>query len=254
MLSQFLVSQLFAFMLIFCRVGTAIMLLPGFGESYVSPRFRLMLAVMFAILLTPVISNIPPVPGNVAPLVTLVIAEIMTGLFMGGLARILISALHIAGTILALQSSLASALVQDVTQIQGQASPLSNFLGMTAIVLMFATGLHYVMLQGLVDSYNLFIPGNFPIVEDFANHATRTMNGAFIAALQISAPNIVVGFILYLGSGIIARLVPNIQVFFLIMSPQIMISFFVMLIAFSSMMLWYMDYFRESLNAFLEPG
>ena len=120
--------------LIFCRIGTAIMLLPGFGEAYVSARIRLMLALMFSILLTPVLTTIPEMPTTMFGLTSLVVAEILTGLFLGGISRIIISALHIAGTIIALQSSLASALVQDVTQIQGQTSPLSNLLGMTALV------------------------------------------------------------------------------------------------------------------------
>ena len=230
------------------------MLLPGFGESYVSPRIRLLLAVMFAILLTPVIKNLPEMPVAVFGLVTLIVAEILTGLFLGGISRIIISATHTAGTIIALQSSLASALVQDVTQIQGQVSPIGNLLGMATIVLIFIMDLHHLMLRGLMDSYSLFLPGHFPIVEDFANYATQGLSGAFNAALKLSAPHIVVGLILFLGAGIIARLVPNIQIFFLLMAPQILISFFILMICFSSMMIWYMEYFKESLNHFIAPA
>lgn len=253
MLSQFLTSQLFGFLLIFCRTGSAIMLLPGFGENYVSTRIRLMLALMFSILLLPVIGSLPEVPVTVAGLVTVVIAEILVGLFLGGLSRILISVTHIAGTIIALQSSLASALVQDMTQTQGQTTSISNFLGVTALVLLFSTNLHHVMLKGLMDSYALFLPGQFPPVADFSEHATQIMNSAFTAAVQISAAHIVIGVIIYLGAGILAKLVPNIQVFFLLMAPQILISFFVLMICFSSMMLWYLDYFNETMGKFLLP-
>ena len=229
------------------------MLLPGFGEAYVPARVRLLLAALFSAVLVPVLPAPPVVPSTVFGVTNIIIAEIMVGLFLGGLSRILISAVQIAGNIIALQSSLASALVQDVTQVQGQATALGNYLGMTALVLLFATDLHHVMLKGLADSYQVFSAGQFPIIEDMANHATTTMNSAFIAALQLSAPNIIIGVILYLGAGILSRLVPNIQVFFIMMSPQIMISLFVLMISLSAMMLFYIDYFKNAVSAFVAP-
>lgn len=87
MLSQFLAAELFAFLLIFCRMGSAIMLLPGFGEAYVSPRVRLLFALMLSLLLVPVIRSLPPLPTSVLGLFNIMIAEILIGLFIGGLTR-----------------------------------------------------------------------------------------------------------------------------------------------------------------------
>lgn len=254
MLAQFLTAELFAFLLIFCRVGSAVMLLPGFGEAYVSPRVRLMLALMISLVMAAAHPRMPPVPSTTAVLVTLIGSEILIGLFLGGLSRILISAAHIAGTIIALQSSLASALIQDVTQVQGQATLISNLLGMAALVLIFILDLHHMMLAGLLDSYTLFTVGNLPPVGDMANHATQLMNSAFAAAMRLAAPHLAVGLILYVGAGVIARLVPSIQVFFLLMPPQIMICIYVLMVCFGAMMMAYMTYFQEGLAAFLAPG
>jgi flagellar biosynthetic protein FliR len=252
-LSQFLVSELFAFLLIFCRLGSAMMLLPGFAEAYVSARARLMMALMFSLVLTPVITNLPPVPQTTFGLFALILAEILTGLFFGGLTRMLIAALHMAGMIIAYQSSLISALVPDIAQGQSQATSLGNFLGVSAVVLLFATDMHHLMLKSLVDSYSLFIPGHFPMVEDFANHASQMMNGAFRLAMQLAAPYIVIGVLLYLGAGIISRLMPNMQIFFILMPPQILLSFFILMLTVSALLMWYMNYFRETLSGFLAP-
>ena len=253
MLSQYLTSELFSFLLVFCRIGSAMMLLPGFGEAYVSSRIRLLLALMFSLLLAPVLTVMPPPPSSVSGLAILIITETLIGLFFGVITRILIAAIHMGGMIIALQSSLASALTQDVTQTQGQASSLGNLLGMTALVLMFSTDLHHVILSGLADSYNLFTPGVFPIVGDFSQHAITLLSGAFAAAIQMAAPHIVIGTILYLGAGIIARLVPNLQIFFLLMAPQIFISLFILMVCFSAIMMWYIDYFRDTMAAFIAP-
>ncbi len=253
MLDQFLISELFAFLLIFSRLGSALMLLPGFGEAYVTPRTRLFLALLFSLVLVPVVNNLPPVPVTVVGLVTLILSEILVGLFMGALARFLIAAMHMAGTIISYQSSLASALIPSFTNFQGQDTSIGNFMTVTAVVLIFATDLHHLMLQGLADSYTLFIPGAFPMAADFADHAARMLSDAFLMAMKLAAPSIVVGIILYLGSGIIARLMPNIQVFFIMLPPNIYISFCILLVTFSAIMLWYLDYLRANLSGFLYP-
>jgi flagellar biosynthetic protein FliR len=253
MLSNIIISQLFAFLLVFCRMGSAIMLLPGFGETYVPARVRLLFAALFSLLLSPALPSLPPPPDNVVGLFTLLSAEIIIGLFLGGLSRMLIAAIHMAGMIIAYQSSLASAVTQDIAQAQTQGTSLGNFLGMSALALFFATDLHHIMLRGLAESYSLFLPGHFPQMGDFAEHATRTMNSAFHMAMQIAAPHLVVGLMVYLAAGIISRLMPNIQIFFLLMAPQLLISFFILMICASAMLLWYMEYIKDSFGSFLAP-
>lgn len=254
MLSQLLVSEVFAFLLVFCRLGSALMLLPGFGEIYIPVRVRLMMALAFSLILSPVIT-MPPVPSTTFGLVGLIGAEILIGLFLGGLSRMLIATVHMAGMIISYQASLVSALVPDLAQAQGQAqgTVLGNLLSVTAVVLIFATDLHHVMLKGLADSYSLFLPGQFPMVQDFANHAAQTLSGTFRMAMQMAAPHIVAGILLYLGAGIIARLMPGIQIFFIILPAQLLLSFFILMVAASAILMWYMDYFRDTLGAFIAP-
>ncbi len=253
MLSNILISELFAFLLVFCRMGSAIMLLPGFGEAYVPARARLLLAAILSVAIAPNLPALPHAPTNIMSLFALLSAEIIIGLFIGGLSRMLIGAIHMAGMIIAYQSSLSSAVVQDLTHSQSQGTSLGNLLGMAALVMLFATDLHHLMLRGLADSYSLFTAGEFPNMGDFANHATHIMDSSFHIAMQLAAPHLVVGLILYLGAGIIARIMPNIQIFFLMSAPQLLISFFILMIASSSIMLWYMDYIKETLATFLAP-
>lgn len=252
MLENILISQLFAFLLVFCRTGSAIMLLPGFGETYVPARVRLLFAAMFALVLAPAIPTIPPVPNNIFTLFSILSAEILVGLFLGGLSRMLIGAIHMAGMVISYQSSLSSAVTQDLAS-HAQGTTLGNLLGVTALVLIFVTNLHHLMLRGLADSYSLFSAGQFPPVEDFANHAVQTMSSSFQMAMQLAAPHLVVGLLIYLGAGIISRLMPNIQIFFMLAAPQLLISFFILMVCSSAIMLWYMDYIKVSLAGFLVP-
>lgn len=253
MLSQFLVSELFAFLLIFCRLGTAFMFLPGFGESYVAPRIRLFLALMFSVVLVPVV-KLPPVPVTAFGLTTLIIAESLIGLFIGVLTRLMIAAMHMGAAVIAYESSMLSAITPSLSQTQAQDTSLGNFLSVSAVVLLFATDMHHIMIRALADSYTLFLPGQFPVMDDFAKHVTTTMSGAFRTAMQLAGPHIVIGILFYLAAGIIARLMPNIQIFFIMVPPQLLFSFFVLMIVTSAILMWYLEYFKDTLSVFMYPG
>lgn len=247
MLEQFLVSQVFALFLIFCRIGSGIMVLPAFGETYVPVRLRLALAFMLSLLLTPFLAKtIPAFPSSPLALALLVASEILIGLFIGTVCSILISVTHVAGMIFSFQSGMSSAVVFDVTQ-SSQGSLIGNLMGILTLVLLFSTGLHHVMLRGLTDSYIVFAPGHWPPLNDFVETVMRTASDTFIIAIQLAAPLLVVGTLLFLGAGILSRLMPTMQVFFVIIPPQLMVTFFVLATTFSGIMLWYMEFYRGKL-------
>jgi flagellar biosynthetic protein FliR len=252
-LEQFVISQVFAFLLIFFRLGAAVMVLPGVGEAYVPPRVRLGFALGFSLALTPVLqSSLPSIPGSPLSLMLLILNEVMIGVFMGLIVRIMFAAMHITGMILAMVSGLSSALMFDTTQ-SSQGSIIGNFLSIVALVLFFSMDLHHIVFKGLLDSYTLFIPGQFLPVDDFANMASRLVSKIFLIAVQLSTPLLMVGLIVYLASGILSRLMPIMPVFFVIIAPQLLISFFLLMITLSAMMLWYMTTLQETLNGFIAP-
>jgi len=252
LLEQFLVGELFAFLIIFARVGAGIMVMPGIGESYISPRIRLMLALAIALILLPTFGYLVPEPPNsILTLFLLLMAEILVGLFLGILSRVLVSTLHVAGTIIAYQSSLALAAFFDATQ-NAQSTVIGNFLTISAIVLFFTLDIHHLMIQGLAGSYTLFAPGNYPITEDMAHYMMHTITQVFAIAVQLSAPHIVFALVFYLGSGVLSRLMPNMQVFFVLMPTQLVMGFFLLMAMLQSIMFNYAQFVEESLLAFLE--
>lgn len=251
-LEQFIVPQIFTWLLIFTRVGSGMMMLPGFAESYVTIRARLLLALAIALLLTPVLQGfMPPVPGSPLILSILMLGESMIGLMIGLVARFLISTMHISGTIIATQSSLSMATQFDPTQ-STQGTLIGNFMSMTAVVVLFAVDLHLVMLRGLSDSYTLFMPGDFPPLEDFISYLTLLLSKVFEIAFQISAPVVVIGLMLYYGAGVLSRLMPSMQVFFIIMPVQIVLSLFVLMVVFTSLMVNFTEFFAQTFGGFLE--
>ena len=221
MLYDLLPSGIYVILIIFTRVGSAMLLLPGFGESYVSPRVRLALAVLICIVIAPILSpKIPPFSDRISDLGLLIFSEAMIGVFMGTVARMFLSASASAGMIAANMSSLANALVQDPVSAQ-QASIMGTFVTAIAIVLIMVLDIHHLFILGLVDSYELFVPGQALPTGDFSNMIARVVGDTFLLAARMAAPFIVVGMVFFMGLGLLAKLMPQMQVFFVAMPLQV---------------------------------
>ncbi len=72
--------------------------------------------------------------------------------------------------------------------------------------------------------------------------------------MQVAAPLLIVGLLFYLGLGLLARLMPNMQVFFIALPLQIVLGFWVLMVALSAMMLWYIEYFEDSVPGLIGAG
>lgn len=234
------------FVLIFARVGTLVMLMPGIGERFILSRGRLSLAFFVALVILPMARGTITMPADPAGMGGLLIGEILIGLALGACVRLLMGALQTAGFIVAQTLGLGFAITVDPTG--GLQNPsIANFLSMLGITLILATDLHHVALAAIHESYRVLPPGGFPDVGDVLMLATKAMTQGFALAVQISAPFIVFGLLFNLGLGVLARLMPQMQVFFLAVPASILGGMLVLLAAVGVMM----GVFLEDLGAFL---
>lgn len=240
-MAELLPADLFAFFLVFARLGGALMMLPGFGETYVSPRARLALAAATTVAVTPAVADtLPPLPASLATLVILLFGEIVIGVFLGTVARMIMSALHVAGTVFSFQSGLANAMTFDPVSAS-QASVMSLFLSVAGIVVVFASDLHHVMLRAMVDSYGAMTPGIMPLTGDMAQSMARLVADSFLLGIQLATPFIAVGLVFYLGIGLLARLMPQVQIFFVAMPVMIFLGFATMALSVMLILMWFGD-------------
>lgn len=251
-IEAFLTGSLFQFMLAFARIGGAIAYIPGFGERYVAMRSRLAFALLFTLVLLPMIAgSLPPLPSQPAALGVLLLGEITIGLFFGLLCRLILMATLSAGMMIALQIGIANALTSDPTTAQ-QGAITGNFLSAAAVVLIFATGLDHATLRALVGTYGVFPPGEMPNLGDMADLYARVVAASFALAIQMAAPFVVYGLIVLVGMGLLARLMPTLQVFFVIMPAQLLVGFGVMAVTVSAALIWLLDVYEDHLTPFLQ--
>ena len=161
--------------------------------------------------------------GALAPTMVMLVEEILIGAMLGVTARLTISALEVAGSVIAQQLGLGFVTAVDPTQGE-QGVIVGNFLTMLGITLFFATDMHHLVIAALNDSYNLFEPGELPSSGDVAALVTRIVAGAFRIGIQISAPFLVFGLLFNIGLGVLSRLMPQMQVFFVALPLSILLG------------------------------
>jgi flagellar biosynthetic protein FliR len=232
-----------AFMLVFARVGTMVMLLPGLGENNLPVQIRLGIALALTLIMLPVHQPAYHVDlQTIAPTVVLLVHEVVIGLILGATARVTISALEVAGSVVAQQLGLGFVTAVDPTQ--GQPGALvGNFLTLLGLTLLFATDMHHLVIAALNDSYSLFDPGTLVPSGDVASLAATAFATAFKIGIQLSAPFLVFGLIFNVGLGLLARLMPQMQVYFVAVPLSILAGFFILVTVIGSMMGIFIDYF-----------
>jgi len=248
---DFLPQSAFAFILIFARIGAMTMALPGIGDRSVPTRIRLVFALALSMILYPLVNKVfPTLPSSLFEMMAAIVREVLIGVAIGMSVRLIVSAIQFVGTIIAFQTGLAFA--QNVDPANGtQSTMFGTFLSVLSVALIFATDMHHLLLSAMYDSYQLFKPGGILPTGDFAEVAVETLSKGFRIAIQLTGPFLAFGLIFYLGIGVLSRLIPQVQVFFLALPLNIMLGMLLFMVLLGTFMLWYVDYFGEALRPYL---
>jgi len=238
----------FLYILVFARVGSMLMLMPALGETTIPARMRLSFALVFTMVLFPLLrADLPAAPTELPAVLVLLFHEIIIGLMLGALMRFFISAAQVAGSIVAFQTGLSAAMMADPNQGGVQGAVFGTFLSLLGITLIFATDLHHMALSAIYDSYMIFTPTDPLMPGDAAQAAIRAVSGAFTVGVQMAAPFIVFGLIFNLGMGILSRLMPALQVYFMAMPANIGVGLILFGLLLTMMMGWYLSHFEAGL-------
>jgi flagellar biosynthetic protein FliR len=211
----------FGFSLLMARFGALVMVAPGLGEAQVPAPVRAALALCLAVVLLPVLgARMPPPPADGAQYVALIGAELLTGLWFGWLARLVALALPAAAQIVTLMTGLANVIAPD--PMLGQTSALSRLFGLVPPLLLLSSGLYMVPVSALAASYAVIPAGSVLPAADAVTLVVRGVAGSFALAVRLAAPFILAGTVWQIALGLIARLVPSLQVYQLALPGQVL--------------------------------
>ena len=228
------------FVLTFARIGTLTMLLPGMGERAIPSRVRLGFAFLLTVLLLPLTRGLLPTSRALDVVVVVLVGEIAVGLLLGLATRMIVAALSTAGFVASQSLGLGYAMTLDPT-VGDQSAAVGNFLSLLGITLVFAADLHHLAIGAIRDSYAVLPPASLPDTGDALRLGIEAVGRGFSLGVRIAAPFIAFGILFNLGLGILSRLMPQMQVFFVGVPLSILIGMLILVATLAVTMGIYLD-------------
>ena len=243
-------AQVYVAGLVFARVGAMVMLMPGIGDNAVPQRIRLSFALLIAMILAPLVyKGVGAMPATVGGLAGQVIHEILIGLMIGSVLKLFFTAMSTAGEVISMQTTLSFA--QTTNPSMGQSSTaVSTFLSMLGLTLIMATDLHHLFIGAIVKSYDLFPFTRAVPVNDAATLAVRTVADSFSLGIQLAAPVIVFSLVFNLAVGLVGRVMPAFQIFFVASPLSVILGLSLLALSLGGIAMVWTDRYRDLLMIF----
>ncbi len=238
--------QLQIFFLIFLRVGAIMMFIPIFDTRNIPVLFKAGLAFSVSILLFPILKldNIPFITSAI-PFGIGVIGEIMLGIIIGLSVKLIFAGIQLAGQLSGFQMGLAIANVMDPVT-SAQVSIIAQLNNLTAMLIFLTINAHHMFLRALAESFRLVPPFDVQFSNSLIEHLISLSGNMFIIAIKVGAPVIVALLLTSAAFGLIARTVPQMNVFLVAMPLKIVVGLLFLAFALPYLLLFFRQLFNES--------
>ena len=226
-------DQLTGFLIVYARVGTALIMMPGIGGSMIPPRVKVIFSMLVCFIALPATGAATVAPEQPSMLVALLAIEVTVGFFFALAMRAILSAIHIFGAKFGFYSGLSNALAPNDGISEGGSSVATMIqLGTLAVIML--TNTHHILIYGVIRSYAA-IPLGTPMLSDMAQQLARLSANAFWIAMMMGAPFMIYSLLSNLALGLANKVMPSMQVFFVAGPALIVVGFAILALTFPSM-------------------
>jgi flagellar biosynthetic protein FliR len=216
--------QVQLFFLVFLRTGAFLMAVPVLSSTSVPVIFRIGLCLAASVLIFPLVKLGPlPVSTDVLTFAVSAAGEVLLGILAGVAVRLIFEGVQLAGELAGYQMGLAIAEVIDPAS-EDQVAILSQFMSLLATLVFLILNGHHVLIRTLVESYEIIPPVGFQLNGPVLERLTRLTAGMFITGLKAGAPVMVALLLGTVAFGLVARTVPQINIFIVSMPINIAVG------------------------------
>lgn len=221
------VDQFQTFLVVTARVAGFIAAIPVFSSTQTPALVKSTLVFVCSLMLFPIMAGaVPQVDFAPLPFFLLILSEVLLGLLLALVARLIFTAVEFGATVIGFQMGFASANVYD-PHSQRQVELISQFQNVFAIMIFLAINGHHLFLRAVIMSYDILPPGQFDVSGEAIPYLMRLASHMFAIGVQFSAPVLAVLLFSGLILGILARVFPQLNVFLLSFPLNIGIGFVV---------------------------
>lgn len=223
-------EQVLILIFVFLRIVAILVMIPVLGETSVPLRVKAGLAILISLLVFPSVRADIPHFQTEAEIVVIVIAmagEVLIGVVIGFAARIIFAGIQFAGEMIGLQMGFSIVNVIDPVS-SAQVSIMAEFQYMIAMLVYLAIDAHHIFIFAIVDSYRIVAPFGYHFSGPLIQALIIFSKGLFITAIKVSAPVMAVLLFTNVALGVLARTVPQMNVFIVGFPLQIAVGLTIM--------------------------
>ncbi|MGI6093460.1 MAG: flagellar type III secretion system protein FliR [Veillonellaceae bacterium] len=230
-LFELMQNQTGFFLLVFTRITGIFSMAPIFGSRNVSVTVKAGLALALTFILFPLVFNeTTTIPDGFIGYLFLVASEFLIGLIIGFAASLVFSAIQMAGQLLDMQ--IGFGIVNVLDPQSGQQLPLvGNFKYILALLVFLATNSHHMLLAALFSSFKLIPVTGFIYHSEITEVMVNMVGGMFIIAIKICFPVLLSLLLMDVALGILARTMPQMNIFIVGVPGKIIVGLFVLSMA-----------------------
>ena len=224
-------NQLGFLLLVFVRITGIFMITPFFGSRNVHGYIKAGLALVLTYILYPMVYNEAAViPDSFLAYFLLVISEFLIGLILGFVSSLLFSAIQMSGQLLDMQ--IGFGVISIIDPQSGQQVPLvGNFKYVLAMLVFLVTNGHHVVLAALFSSFKWIPVTKMHWQPNLSDFIVNLVGGMFVIALKISIPVLAAVVLTDVALGILARTMPQMNIFVVGVPSKIIVGIFVLSLA-----------------------
>ena len=201
------------FLFVFFRVGALVLFVPILGSRQVPSSMKIGFILFLSIAIFPLVEGRPlPDPRGIFDLAIFLISDVTIGLGIAFITRLIFTAVQIAGTVVDFQMGFGVVNVID-PQTDTQVSVTAQFHNIVAVLIFLAVDAHHFILQAIVESFFIINPAEINFSSLTPEYMLYLFSGTFTTAVKIAAPIMAILFFLSVGLGLVARTVPQMNVF-----------------------------------------
>ena len=216
------------FILVFSRLASMVSFSPIIGSGAVPVQTKIGFSFLLSLIIYPIVArDLPPIPGHIILFWILLAREALIGMLIGLISSLMFSAIQLSGQIFGMQIGFGIVNVIDPLS-EEQTSLLGEFVFILAILLFLVMDGHHVFVRIIANSYKIVPMGSFSFTEPLGMEVTRWLTKAYVIAFKIGAPMIFCLLLISAAMGIIARAVPQMNIFIVGLPINIFAGLFVL--------------------------
>ncbi|MBN1865678.1 flagellar biosynthetic protein FliR [Candidatus Sumerlaeota bacterium] len=202
-----------AYILVFMRVLFFVAFLPVFGELFVPVRVRVLLAAAIALVFAPVAAvDVRVFPESLAGMMALMLPEVALGMAFGLIGRLAFAAVQFGGQVIGEQIGFGMANLVDPSQMR-EVPIVAEMLYVVSLLVFFSSNAHHAFFAALARSFELAPPGFVRWSSDLTLFLSVKTGQMFVIGVQMSLPIVAAIFASNVAMGMVAKGVPQLNVF-----------------------------------------